>query len=79
MRSGSRPASLIDKGEFAACRATGIGRSCKVGKEQIAGLLAGLKPLRAEDDATRNERFARIGEFRVEALRRVPAAARTED
>jgi D-glucosaminate-6-phosphate ammonia-lyase len=67
------PAPLIDKREFRGVPRHGIGRSCKVGKEQIAGLLAALNRFAAEDDAARNERFARIATSLVEALRHVPA------
>lgn len=67
------PPQLIDKREFRGVPRHGIGRSCKVGKEQIAGLLAALNRFAAEDDAARNERFARIAGSLIEALRRVPA------
>lgn len=67
------PAQLIDKREFRGVPRHGIGRSCKVGKEQIAGLLAALNRFAAEDDAARNVRFAGIASSLVEALRRVPA------
>jgi D-glucosaminate-6-phosphate ammonia-lyase len=67
------PAPLIDKREFRGVPRHGIGRACKVGKEQIAGLLAALSRFAAEDDAARNERFARVVTSLVEALRHVPA------
>ncbi len=66
------PAQLIDKREFRGVPRHGIGRSCKVGKEQIVGLLAALNRFAAEDDAARNERFARIATSLVESLRAVP-------
>lgn len=43
----------------------GIGRSCKAGKEEIAGLLVALRRFAAEDDATRSARLR----ARLEAVR----------
>lgn len=44
------PASLIDRGAIAGMPRDGIGRVCKVGKEEIAGLVTALR-LALEDDA----------------------------
>src|SRR6202044_1672727 len=54
------PARLIDKRDFAGVPRHGIGRACKVGKEQIAGLLTALARFSREDDAARNRRFGLI-------------------
>jgi D-glucosaminate-6-phosphate ammonia-lyase len=67
------PAHLIDKREFAGVPRHGIGRACKVGKEQIVGLVAALIRFAEDDDAARNRRFAAIADALVEALRRLPA------
>jgi len=66
------PAQLIDKQEFRGVPRHGIGRSCKVGKEQIVGLLAALSRFIRDDDAARNARFAVIASALVDALGRVP-------
>jgi D-glucosaminate-6-phosphate ammonia-lyase len=67
------PAQLIDKRDFPGVPRHGIGRACKVGKEQIAGLIAALIRFAGDDDAARNRRFAAIADALVDALRRVPA------
>jgi D-glucosaminate-6-phosphate ammonia-lyase len=67
------PAQLIDKSELAGVPRHGIGRSCKVGKEQIVGLLTALMRFTQEDDAARNRRFADIANALVEALKPLPA------
>ncbi|MFN0105361.1 MAG: aminotransferase class V-fold PLP-dependent enzyme [Bryobacteraceae bacterium] len=47
------PASLIDKDRLAGLPPHGIGRSCKVGKETIVGLLVALRRFAAESDEVR--------------------------
>jgi D-glucosaminate-6-phosphate ammonia-lyase len=64
------PPQLIDKRDFPGVPRHGIGRPCKVGKEQIAGLLAALARFTREDDATRNRHFALIAQAVIEALPR---------
>jgi D-glucosaminate-6-phosphate ammonia-lyase len=64
------PARLIDKRDFPGVPRHGIGRACKVGKEQIAGLLTALARFTAEDDASRNRRFGAIARALMEALPR---------
>jgi L-seryl-tRNA(Ser) seleniumtransferase len=54
------PANLIDKRELSGVPRHGIGRSCKVGKEQIIGLLTALKRFSEDTDAARNARYAVI-------------------
>ncbi len=45
----------------------GIGRSCKVGKEEIVGLLVALERFVADDDAARRAEWCRILETIVAA------------
>jgi len=66
------PANLIDKRQLRGVPRHGIGRSCKVGKEQIAGLLVALSRFTQDDDEARNERFAAIAGSLEKALERVP-------
>ena len=66
------PAGLIDKREFRGVPRHGIGRACKVGKEQIVGLLVALCAFAEEDDGARNRRLAVIADGLFEALRSLP-------
>jgi L-seryl-tRNA(Ser) seleniumtransferase len=68
------PATLIDKKELRGVPRHGIGRGCKVGKEQIVGLLTALTRFARENDAARNERFAAIAASLHNALSRLPGA-----
>jgi D-glucosaminate-6-phosphate ammonia-lyase len=67
------PAALIDKQELRGVPRHGVGRPCKVGKEQIVGLLTALTRFIEVDDAARNRRFAAIVAALVEALSAMPA------
>jgi L-seryl-tRNA(Ser) seleniumtransferase len=49
----SPPPSLIDKGRLPGLPPHGIGRTCKVGKETIAGLLVALRHFVTEDEGAR--------------------------
>lgn len=51
------PAFLIDKSRLKGAPQHGIGRSCKVGKEEIIGLLTALRLFVAEGDALRHARW----------------------
>lgn len=53
-----QPPSLIDKTRLRGIPRHGIGRSCKVGKEQIVGLLVALQRFTQAGDASRNQQFA---------------------
>jgi L-seryl-tRNA(Ser) seleniumtransferase len=53
----SPPATLIDKGRLKGVPQHGIGRPCKVGKEDIIGLLTALELFVAEGDAARHRRW----------------------
>jgi D-glucosaminate-6-phosphate ammonia-lyase len=66
------PSSLIDKDELKCVPRHGIGRSCKVGKEQIVGLLLALQAFAATPDAEREARSTRIAQALQTALRGVP-------
>ena len=52
--------SLIDKTQLRGLPQHGIGRSCKVGKEQVVGLLAALEAFDEAAVHTRHERAAAI-------------------
>lgn len=66
------PPQLIDKKEYAGVPRNGIGRSCKVGKEQIIGLLTALTRFAQEDDEARNRRLAVIAKALVSVLTDLP-------
>lgn len=51
------PATLIDKGRLKGVPQHGIGRPCKVGKEDVIGLLTALELFVAEGDAARHRRW----------------------
>ena len=72
------PASLIDKRELKCVPRNGIGRPCKVGKEQMVGLLLALEQFAGSDDAAREARLAGIAQTVhdavIAALRTVPNA-----
>ncbi len=51
------PPSLIDKGRLKGVPQHGIGRPCKVGKEDVIGLLTALELFVAEGDAARHRRW----------------------
>jgi L-seryl-tRNA(Ser) seleniumtransferase len=53
----SPPPTLIDKLQLKGVPHHGIGRICKVGKEQIVGLLTALELFVAEGDAARHARW----------------------
>jgi L-seryl-tRNA(Ser) seleniumtransferase len=54
------PKSLIDKRKLQGMPPHGIGRTCKVGKEEIAGLLTALHLFVAEGDAARHARWLAV-------------------
>jgi L-seryl-tRNA(Ser) seleniumtransferase len=62
------PSQLIDRGALRGVPRHGIGRSCKVGKEQIVGLLTALERFAGEDDAARNARFAIVADALLQRL-----------
>ncbi|MDB6085069.1 MAG: selA [Gammaproteobacteria bacterium] len=62
------PHQIIGKHELDCLPRHGIGRSCKVGKEQIVGLLLALSRFVSTDDATRRATSAAIAQSLVAAL-----------
>ena len=66
------PIALIDKDELPGAPHHGIGRPCKVGKEEIVGLLTALQLFAQEDPAQRRQRWQNLMESLAEALREVP-------
>jgi L-seryl-tRNA(Ser) seleniumtransferase len=61
------PASLIDKTQLPGAPQHGIGRPCKVGKEEIAGLVKALRLFVAEDSEVRRERWLALMQGLVDA------------
>ena len=51
------PQSLIDKSRLRGAPQHGIGRTCKAGKEEIAGVLTALRLFVAEGDAARHKKW----------------------
>jgi D-glucosaminate-6-phosphate ammonia-lyase len=68
------PAAFIDKARLKGLPQHGIGRSCKVGKEEIVGLLVALRLFLEEDAGARRGRWLRLMEELAEALRDLPGA-----
>jgi L-seryl-tRNA(Ser) seleniumtransferase len=68
----SPPPTLIDKSRLKGVPQHGIGRPCKVGKEQIIGLLTALELFVAEGDAVRHRRWRGMMETLANGLQGVP-------
>lgn len=68
------PAGLIDKSHLPGAPHHGIGRPCKVGKEEIVGLLTALEAFVAEGDVVRRARWLQLMEDLVAAIGHVPHA-----
>jgi L-seryl-tRNA(Ser) seleniumtransferase len=66
------PVNLIDKRDLPGVPRHGIGRSCKVGKEQIIGLLTALERFTGTDDLARNRQFDEIANALLQAIAREP-------
>jgi L-seryl-tRNA(Ser) seleniumtransferase len=66
------PPHLIDKDRLPGAPQHGIGRPCKVGKEEIVGLLTALKLFVDEETETRQERWQVIIDTLVDALSGIP-------
>ena len=62
------PAHFIDKTRLKGLPQHGIGRSCKVGKEEIVGLLTALRLFVDEDGAARRARWLRLTQELAEGL-----------
>ncbi|MGH6932398.1 MAG: aminotransferase class V-fold PLP-dependent enzyme [Dongiaceae bacterium] len=70
----SPPASLIDKNLLKGVPQHGIGRPCKVGKEDIVGLLTALRLFRDEGDAVRHARWLAMLRQLAQGLRALEGA-----
>jgi seryl-tRNA(Sec) selenium transferase len=66
------PIELVDKRNLAGVPRHGIGRSCKVGKEQIVGLLTALKLFVEEGDIGRHDRLLVVAQRLTEELAEIP-------
>jgi D-glucosaminate-6-phosphate ammonia-lyase len=66
------PADFIDRRKLPGAPQHGIGRVCKVGKEEIVGLLTALRLFIAEDPAARRERWHRLMHGLATALDGLP-------
>lgn len=73
----SPPAALIDKGRLKGVPQHGIGRPCKVGKEDVIGLLTALELFVAESDAVRHRRWRGHAAAMAEALHGLPGVQAT--
>lgn len=73
------PKSLIDKKNLKGTPQHGVGRSCKVGKEEIAGLLTALRLFIAEGDAARHKRWMSILESILSELKGIKGAVAVID
>ena len=62
------PIELIDKHAMPGAPQHGIGRPCKVGKEQIVGLMVALKKFVEEGDVVRHTRWATLIRELAEAI-----------
>lgn len=71
------PKALIDMKKLKGTPQHGIGRSCKVGKEEIAGLLTALRLFIAEGDAARHKKWMSILEAILSELRGIKEADAT--
>jgi D-glucosaminate-6-phosphate ammonia-lyase len=68
------PAHFIDKTRLKGLPQHGIGRGCKVGKEEIVGLLTALRLFVAEDHAARRVRWRGLMQELVDGLAGLPHA-----
>jgi L-seryl-tRNA(Ser) seleniumtransferase len=66
------PPSLIDKARLKGAPQHGIGRPCKVGKEQIVGLLTALELFVAEGDEARHARWRAQAQILADGFQSVP-------
>ena len=68
------PAHFIDKTRLKGLPQHGIGRGCKVGKEEIVGLLTALRLFVEEDHAARRARWRGLMQELVDGLAGLPHA-----
>jgi D-glucosaminate-6-phosphate ammonia-lyase len=68
------PAHFIDKTRLKGLPQHGIGRGCKVGKEEIVGLLTALRLFVEEDGAARRDRWRGLTQELADGLAGLPHA-----
>lgn len=68
------PPTFIDKSRLPGLPQHGIGRPCKVGREEVVGLLVALRRFIAEGDAARERRWTARAEALRDALAGLPHA-----
>ena len=68
----SPPPGLIDKNRLPGAPQHGIGRPCKVGKEEIVGLLTALRRFVAEPESERYEKWRSVTSELCSALQDIP-------
>jgi D-glucosaminate-6-phosphate ammonia-lyase len=73
----SPPAALIDKARLRGIPQHGIGRPCKVGKEEIVGLLTALDLFVAEGDAARHRRWLALMQELAQGFAGLPGTSVT--
>jgi L-seryl-tRNA(Ser) seleniumtransferase len=66
------PDSLIDKSKLPGAPHHGLGRPCKVGKEEIVGIITALSLFVSEGDEARSDRWRGIAFHLVELLKSIP-------
>lgn len=74
-----RPPAWIADAPIAGAPHHGIGRPCKVGKEQIAGLLVALQRFAATPDEDRIAGWRRLADRLADLLRGAPCRVRVDD
>ena len=66
------PESLIDKSKLPGAPQHGLGRPCKVGKEEIVGIITALQLFVSEGDEARSDRWRGIAFQLAEQLKGIP-------
>lgn len=66
------PSGFIDKEQLPGAPQHGIGRPCKVGKEEIVGLLTALRLFAEEDPEARRARWCELTDSLLRALDGIP-------
>lgn len=68
------PRTLINPSQIKGLPQHGVGRPCKVGKEEIIGLLVALRRFQAETDESRSARWLKRAEGLAAGIGKVPDA-----
>jgi len=69
------PPGLIDRARLPGAPQHGIGRVCKIGKEEIVGLLTALRLFLAEEPGARQARYLKLMTALADALRGLPSCS----